>query len=236
MELRLVPDDVPIHGRILDTQGRPIPGVNVRVGTIEEPPAGDLDALLRDGTIRPGRFSGRFYNAVWWTKEETEWVKKTIKTGPDGRFRIDGAGRDRLVLLEFDGPGIEHGRVWAMTRAAPPSARPRSVPTDTFLSAADLIRSMVRPSTMSPARPNRSRAWSGSRGPAVRSPGSRFRAIVLASSERVPMPSPTRTAGSASMACPRSRRTGSRPTPGRGNRTSRFDERRRHRWPEADRR
>ncbi len=117
--MRLVADDVPIRGRILDTQGRPIPGVNVHVGTIEEPPAGDLDALFSTGTIQEGRFSARFANAAWWTKEGIQWVKKTIRTGPDGRFQIDGAGRDRLVLLEFDGPGIESGKMWAMTRVAP---------------------------------------------------------------------------------------------------------------------
>jgi Carboxypeptidase regulatory-like domain len=124
VELRLVADDVPIRGRILDTQGRPISGVNVRVGTIEEPPPGDLDALFSTGTIQEGRFSARFANAAWWTKEGNQWVKKTIQTGPDGRFQIDGAGRDRLILLEFDGPGIESGRLWAMTRVAPPSAKP----------------------------------------------------------------------------------------------------------------
>ncbi|MGP0066676.1 MAG: sigma-70 family RNA polymerase sigma factor [Isosphaeraceae bacterium] len=125
VELRLVPDDVPLLGRVLDMQGRPIPGVIVRVGAIYDPPAGDLDALLEAGTIREGRFSGGFYTASWATTEPP-----AIETGPDGRFRIVGAGRDRLVLLEIDGTGIEQGRLWAMTRPAPPSARSLSVPSD----------------------------------------------------------------------------------------------------------
>jgi RNA polymerase sigma factor (sigma-70 family) len=125
VELRLVPDDVPLLGRVLDMQGRPIPGVIVRVGAIYDPPAGDLDALLEAGTIRDGRFSGGFYTASWSTTKPP-----AIETDLDGRFRIVGAGRDRLVLLEFEGPGIEHGKLWAMTRPAPSSARPMSVPGD----------------------------------------------------------------------------------------------------------
>jgi RNA polymerase sigma factor (sigma-70 family) len=127
--LRLVPDDVPIRGRILDTQGRPITGVTVRVQGIHDPPPGDPDALLQSGAIPQGQSRGGFYDVAWWTKEGADWSRKTIKTGLDGRFRIDGAGRDRIVVLEFEGPGVERGTVWAMTRPAPPSARPRPGPT-----------------------------------------------------------------------------------------------------------
>ena len=173
VELRLVADDVPIRGRILDTQGRPIPGVNVRVGTIEEPPAGDLDALIQTGTIRQVDFPRDFQRRLV-DQGGTQWVKRRIQTDPDGRFQVDGAGRDRLVLLEFDGPGIESGRVWTMTRVAPPSARPQSVPTRRSYQPR-IIPSMVRPSITSPARPSRSKVWSGSRGPTGRWRGPRIR-------------------------------------------------------------
>src|SRR5262249_20643270 len=128
--LRLVPDDVPIRGRILDTEGRPAAGITVRVQEIFDPLPGDLDALLQSGAIQQGRSRGGFYDVAWWTKEGSHWSRKTTKTGPDGRFRIDGAGRDRIVVLEFEGPGVERGSVWAMTRLAPPSARPRPRPSN----------------------------------------------------------------------------------------------------------
>src|SRR5262249_30643743 len=123
---------VPLLGRVLDMQGRPIPGVTVKVSGIYDPPAGDLDALLETGTIREDRLSGGFYTATMLTNDGSRWVQKTIKTGPDGGCGIDGAGRDRLVLLEFAAPGIERGKLWAMTRPAPPSARPKPVPSDRY--------------------------------------------------------------------------------------------------------
>ena len=127
VELRLVVDDVPLRGRILDMQGRPLAGVTVQVAGINDPPAGDLDAMLASGSIEPGRASRGFYDAAWWTKQGSEWTRRTLRSGDDGRIRIEGAGRDRLVLLEFRAPGIGAGRLWAMTRPAPPSARPRPV-------------------------------------------------------------------------------------------------------------
>src|SRR5262249_18498751 len=51
VELRLMPDDVPLLGRALDLQGRPIAGPTVTIESITDPPAGDLDALLEFGMI-----------------------------------------------------------------------------------------------------------------------------------------------------------------------------------------
>ena len=127
LELRLVPDDVPLRGRVLDMQGRPVPGVTVKVSGIYDPPAETSTPCSRPEQSAETDSPGGFYTAGWSTKEGSRWIQRTIKPGPDGRFRIDGAGRDRLVLLEFDGPGIERGKLWAMTRPAPPSARPQPV-------------------------------------------------------------------------------------------------------------
>lgn len=92
--MRLVPDAVPIRGRILDTQGRPIAGVTVHVHGISDPPPGDPDALLRAGAIDDCGPPGRGYDVACWIKEGPDYFRKTIQTDRDGRFRIDGAGRD----------------------------------------------------------------------------------------------------------------------------------------------
>ncbi len=115
----------PIIGRVLDTQGRPVAGVTVKVAEVYDPPAGDLDALLASGGVDIDRSIRHPYGIGWWIKGETDWVRKTTTTDPDGRFRIDGAGRDRLVQLQFLKPGIATSSTWAMTRTAPASARPR---------------------------------------------------------------------------------------------------------------
>ncbi len=130
VELRLVPDDVPIRGRVLDTQGRPVGGVTVHMHEIGEPVPADLDALLQAGTIRDDQQRDAPYDITWWIKDGSKWARKTVKTGPDGRFQIDGVGRNRIVSLGFEGPGIASGSVRAMTRPAPPSARPRPGPTN----------------------------------------------------------------------------------------------------------
>ena len=48
--LHLVRDDVPVRGRVLDSQGRPVAGVVVRIQAIWEVKDGvDLDAMLASG-------------------------------------------------------------------------------------------------------------------------------------------------------------------------------------------
>ncbi len=126
VEWRLVPDDVPVLGRVLDTQGRPVAGATIQVAEVFDPPAGDPDALLNAGSFQVDRAIGNPYGIIWWVKGKTDWTRKTLTTGPDGRFRIDGAGRDRLVKLDVSAPGIASSHAWAMTRKAPASARPRA--------------------------------------------------------------------------------------------------------------
>ncbi len=83
-ELKLVSDDVPVHGRVLDLQGRQVSGASVWV---EE---------LRDDARR-----------TCWSKS-WKGLATDLKTDKDGRFVLTGIGRDRSVLLHISGPTIEH--------------------------------------------------------------------------------------------------------------------------------
>jgi RNA polymerase sigma factor (sigma-70 family) len=121
---RLVRDDVPIRGRILDLQGRPVAGATVRINDIAKADDGvDLDALLADGTLPYAKATSRYVGPTWLGHQGT-WT-----TDADGRFEIKGVGRDRIVGLGLEGAGLEHGRLSAMARPARTAPRPRPQPT-----------------------------------------------------------------------------------------------------------
>jgi RNA polymerase sigma factor (sigma-70 family) len=93
LTLRLVKDDVPARGRVLDLQGRPVAGARVW-----------LDHLT----------GGRDYLSVG------SWAGLTreVTTAKDGRFVLTGLGRDREAHIHIDGPTIEHKLAKVGTRPA----------------------------------------------------------------------------------------------------------------------
>ncbi len=105
----LVPDDVPVTGRVVDRAGRPVAGAAVRVRSLYRPKAG--------ATPPVGAVADYF--------DERQAVVSTfalpdqfpmLVTDADGRFRVDGLGRGRLVVLEITGPGLAVKRVRVQTR------------------------------------------------------------------------------------------------------------------------
>src|SRR5262249_51298658 len=75
VELRLARDDVPIEGRVVSLEGRPLPGIEVRTLRVEDS-ANPMDLY--------GIPSGFLHSAT---------------TDGDGRFRLTGIGRDRRAIL-----------------------------------------------------------------------------------------------------------------------------------------
>ncbi len=95
IELRLVPDDIPIEGRLLTLEGHPLAGIAVRTQMVE-------DASRSQTTF--GIPSGFFQSAV---------------TDAEGRFKLAGIGRGRRAYLGFAGPGITRSEVQAITGSFP---------------------------------------------------------------------------------------------------------------------
>ncbi|HKB41921.1 MAG TPA: sigma-70 family RNA polymerase sigma factor, partial [Gemmataceae bacterium] len=83
--LQLVKDDIPIKGRVLDLQGKPVAGAAVRMLRLK--PAG-------------GEFN-------WLNQNRWAGLSENVTTDQDGRFTLTGIGRDRIAVLHVSGPFIE---------------------------------------------------------------------------------------------------------------------------------
>ncbi len=87
--LSLVRDDVPIRGRVVDPQGRPIAGATVRLCQVGATKAGvDLDAMLASGELSNDQTVAWYgdYHGKTWPGGRNTWT-----TDADGRFEVRGA-------------------------------------------------------------------------------------------------------------------------------------------------
>ncbi len=100
LTLRLIKDDVPVKGRVLNLEGRPVVGAAIRVARV---------------TI-----GGDVHNSLW----QPSWAGFTddLRTDREGRFSLSGVGGGREVLLSIEGAGIEHKLVEVKTPAIDRSA------------------------------------------------------------------------------------------------------------------
>ena len=100
VELRLVKDDVPIEGRLVSLEGRPLAGIEVRTLMVEDP--SNPEYIF-------GAPSGYFQAAT---------------TDADGRFRLTGIGRGRRTVLGIAGPGIQRDGAQVVTGSFPKDRPP----------------------------------------------------------------------------------------------------------------
>ena len=121
LTLKLARDDVPILGRVLDLEGRPVPGVNVRPVGVFASPGEDLSdweaAMAGARDISEGAMARlpRMLELFRWGKD------LAVKTDAEGRFRLAGIGRERVVSLWIEGPTIAtaFADIHARTRPGP---------------------------------------------------------------------------------------------------------------------
>ena len=127
--LRLARDDVPIRGRVVDPQGRPIAGVTVRLRQIAAVKDGaDLDAMLASGEMGDepsASWYGAYYDTILPGRQDT-WT-----TDADGRFEVRGVGRDRIASLVFRAPTLAESSLHAIARPSRTPPRPRPKPART---------------------------------------------------------------------------------------------------------
>jgi RNA polymerase sigma factor (sigma-70 family) len=107
VELHLVKDQA-ISGRVVDTQGKPVPGASVAVSKVEIY-VSSLDNFLTEHKravfVNPGK-------SLW----REAGVLPAVTTDKDGKFTINGAGRERLVTLHISGTGLADTEVCVVNR------------------------------------------------------------------------------------------------------------------------
>ncbi len=114
--LRLVKDDVPIRGRILDLQGMAVPGATVRVIGLQLSHQGDLASFVE--ALKASKDGYPVENQFLTPLDGTAPARlfAPTSTGADGRFQLRGIGRERIAIVEISGPTIETRQARVMTR------------------------------------------------------------------------------------------------------------------------
>jgi RNA polymerase sigma factor (sigma-70 family) len=110
--LRLV-KDVPITGRVVNTEGRPVAGASLSIAEIYIPANEKLDDYLagwlnnwRDNLSTPQKL----------LLVPLDSITGTATTDKNGRFALHGAGRDRIVSVKFSGSGMARETLHIITR------------------------------------------------------------------------------------------------------------------------
>jgi hypothetical protein len=117
LTLRLVKDDVPINGRIVDLQGKPVAGVTLKVNALKISPQGNLDAWLVAAKVRnDGEALERDYLTML-SAQSLARLFPPATTDQDGRFRLKGIGRERMAALIVEGPTVETQEINVATRS-----------------------------------------------------------------------------------------------------------------------
>jgi RNA polymerase sigma factor (sigma-70 family) len=124
--LRLRRDDIPIEGRIINLEGRPVPGVTAKVVDVIALPPGLLPRVRENGGKLTTDQSAQLLHLFVYG---ADGPMSPARTGPDGRFRMTGIGRDRLVHLVVEGAPVERTHVMVLT-SDDPAYKPILLPAD----------------------------------------------------------------------------------------------------------
>ncbi len=121
LALKLVPE-VPIQGRVIDLEGKPVAGISVRLLQVREPKDRDLNAWIE--TVKSGAMSNAQSQKLGKTCPGVEdSAEAPVTTDRDGRFTFRGIGAERVAYLELRGESIAYRQFLVATRDIPPMKR-----------------------------------------------------------------------------------------------------------------
>lgn len=106
--------EVPVHGRILTLEGRPVVGATVSVRSVRATNDGGLTPFI--ATVKAG--NGSNFQFDKYTFEPPQLSPLT--TDAEGRFRLTGVGQNRVVELHVAGRSIQNGDLRVMTLESAP--------------------------------------------------------------------------------------------------------------------
>jgi RNA polymerase sigma factor (sigma-70 family) len=120
VELRAIADDGVIDGRVTDLEGHPVANVPVVVERIGRPKPGKT--LDEDIGINP-KYRSRGTTALFDLDSipaEAAGLPTRLTTDQDGKFKLTGAGKDRVLRITTRGETTEHLQVRVVTRPLDP--------------------------------------------------------------------------------------------------------------------
>ena len=110
---------MPITGRIVDLEGRPVAGVTVQVIQIAKPTGDDLSLWIE--AVKLGEASWIAYRQLIYAPPIVPEEKRpTAITDTQGQFRFDGLTSERLVELTIQGPTIAYAHLKVVSRQIEP--------------------------------------------------------------------------------------------------------------------
>jgi beta-lactamase regulating signal transducer with metallopeptidase domain/protocatechuate 3,4-dioxygenase beta subunit len=120
LDLTLVASS-PIHGRILDLEGKPIRGVRVKP-VWQQAPKNGLEAWLKATQSGDDTRETVLDNGGELPAHDDPALAPAV-TDTNGRFSLDGIGTDRVARLELRGESIAYAEIDVVTRPIQPITR-----------------------------------------------------------------------------------------------------------------
>src|SRR5262245_54627125 len=114
--LQVPPDDVPFTGRIVSLENQPLKGITVEVVRVGNTADGDLTKWLEKNVAM--RRESYWLNEGGLVMVPGGLVLNPAKavTDADGKFRLTGFGRDRILTVKVYGPNVETKFFWVAAR------------------------------------------------------------------------------------------------------------------------
>ncbi|HLN32515.1 MAG TPA: sigma-70 family RNA polymerase sigma factor [Gemmataceae bacterium] len=125
--LQLVKDDVPVNGRVLTLEGRPVAGANIRILSVFAAPKEDLtnfqEAIV---SKKDGAHALERDLLAKQLAQPVPGLPERVSTDANGRFHLKGIGRDRVLAVMIEGPTIASTEARILTRQSPTIQIPES--------------------------------------------------------------------------------------------------------------